>query len=65
MEDVELSHRLRKIDAPVLLQGPLQISARRWEKKGVVRQTLTNWMIQLSYSRGVSVEQLAQKYYGN
>ncbi len=64
MEDVELSHRLRKIEAPVLLQGPLQISARRWEKKGVLRQTLTNWMIQLSYSRGVSVEQLAKKYYG-
>ena len=65
MEDVELSHRLRKIEAPVLLQGPLQISARRWEKKGVLRQTLTNWMIQLSYCRGVSVEQLAQKYYGS
>lgn len=65
MEDVELSHRLRKIKAPVLLKGPLQISARRWEKKGVVRQTITNWMIQLSYARGVSVEQLARKYYGN
>ena len=64
MEDVEISHRLRKIEAPMLLQGPLQVSARRWEKKGVVRQTLTNWMIQLSYSRGVSVEQLAQRYYG-
>ncbi|MAI31198.1 MAG: hypothetical protein CBE00_02215 [Planctomycetaceae bacterium TMED240] len=65
MEDVELSHRLRKIEAPVLLRGPLKISARRWEKKGVVRQTVTNWMIQLSYSRGVPVEQLAQKYYGS
>lgn len=65
MEDVELSHRLRKIEAPVLLEGPVQVSARRWEKKGVVRQTVTNWMIQLAYCRGVSVEQLAQKYYGN
>ena len=64
MEDVELSHRLRKVQAPVLLQGPLQISARRWERKGVLRQTLTNWTIQLSYARGVDVEQLAQKYYG-
>ena len=65
MEDVELSHRLRKVQTPVLLQGPLQISARRWEERGVLRQTLTNWMIQLSYSRGISVEQLAQKYYGS
>ena len=65
MEDVELSHRLRKIEPPVLLPGPLHISARRWESKGVVRQTVTNWMIQLSYARGVSVAQLAKKYYGN
>ena len=65
MEDVELSHRLRNIQAPVLLQGPLQISARRWEEKGVLRQTLTNWMIQLAYYSGISAEQLAHKYYGS
>jgi len=65
MEDVEISHRLRKIKTPVLLRGPISVSARRWEKKGVLRQTMTNWSIQLSYFRGVSEEQLARKYYGN
>ena len=64
MEDVEISQRLREIEKPMLLQGPLTISARRWEKRGVLRQTVTNWLIQLSYSRGVPAEQLARRYYG-
>ena len=64
MEDVELSQRLRRIEKPLLLQGPLTISARRWEKHGVLRQTVKNWSIQYSYARGVSATDLAQKYYG-
>ena len=65
MEDVELSQRLRIIEKPVLLQGPLMINARRWEKHGVLRQTVKNWSIQYSYARGVSATDLAQKYYGH
>lgn len=65
MEDVELSQRLRRIEKPLLLQGPLTISARRWEKHGVLRQTVKNWSIQYSYARGVSATDLAQKYYGH
>ena len=65
MEDVELSQRLRRIEKPVLLQGPLTINARRWEKHGVLRQTVKNWSIQYSYARGVSATDLAQKYYGH
>jgi rSAM/selenodomain-associated transferase 2 len=64
MEDVEISQRLREIEKPMLLKGPLTISARRWEKRGVLRQTVTNWLIQLSYLRGVPAEQLARRYYG-
>ena len=64
MEDVEISRRLREIEKPRLLEGPLTISARRWEKRGVLRQTVTNWLIQLSYFRGVPAEQLARRYYG-
>jgi len=64
MEDVEISQRLREIEKPTLLQGPLTINARRWEKRGVLRQTITNWQIQLSYFRGVPAEKLARRYYG-
>ncbi len=62
MEDVELSKRLRKVAVPILLDGPLTISARRWEKHGVVRQTFRNWSIQLSYACGQSPEELSRRY---
>lgn len=62
MEDVELSQRLRKIKRPLLLPGPVTISPRRWEKNGIVRQTLTNWSIQVSHTMGTSPEKLARRY---
>ena len=62
MEDVDLSKRLRKLAKPRLLDGPVTIDARRWEKNGVVRQTLRNWSIQFSYRCGVSPEQLKRRY---
>lgn len=62
MEDVELSTRLRRIERPLLLDGPLTISPRRWLKHGVVRQTLRNWRIQLGYALGASPETLQRWY---
>lgn len=62
MEDVELSIRLRRIARPILLDGPLTVSARRWEKHGVVRQTVRNWSIQLAYACGRSPEALKRRY---
>jgi rSAM/selenodomain-associated transferase 2 len=65
MEDVEMSQRLRRIEKPAVLNGPLIVNARRWEKQGLLRQTLMNWQIQFAYFRGVPADQLARKYYGN
>lgn len=62
MEDVELSKRLRKIAKPVLLPGPVTIDARRWQQRGVIRQTCRNWKLQLQYAAGVSPQRLAKKY---
>ncbi len=62
MEDVELSKRLRKVARPILLEGPLTVSARRWETNGVVRQTFRNWSIQLAYAGGSSPEDLHRRY---
>ena len=38
------------------------ISARRWEKNGVVRQTLRNWTLQVCYALGASPETLREWY---
>jgi hypothetical protein len=62
MEDVELGKRLRKLARPLLLEGPLIISPRRWEKHGVLRQTLRNWSIQFAYALGASPESLRRRY---
>ena len=62
MEDVALSRRLRRIARPRLLPGPVVISPRRWERRGVVRQTVRNWSIQVAFRFGVSPETLRTWY---
>ena len=62
MEDVEFSRRLRRIEKPTLLPGLVTISARRWEHRGPLRQTLRNWAIQCRYTLGASPEDLRERY---
>ena len=62
MEDVDLSRRLRRSSRPLLLDGPVIVSARRWQRRGVIRQTLRNWSIQAAYALGVRPEQLNKWY---
>lgn len=62
MEDVELMRRLRRHAWPVLLDGPVTVSARRWRSEGVVRRTLRNWSLLAAYRAGVSPERLAERY---
>ncbi len=62
MEDVLLMRKLRRVSPVALLPGPLYTSARRWEKHGVVRQTLRNWAILTAERLGVSPDRLAEYY---
>lgn len=62
MEDVAICRRLRSIVAAKLLPGPLQVDARRWQSRGVIRQTLRNWRIQRAYRGGADPEDLAEWY---
>ncbi len=62
MEDVELSQKLRKLQWPMLLDGPTLVSARRWQSRGVVRQTLRNQLIQIAHACGISHDRLAKLY---
>ncbi len=45
MEDLFLMKRLRRRSRPVLLPGPLHVSARRWQRYGILRQTARNWLL--------------------
>lgn len=62
MEDVSLSKSLRKECWPMLIHCAVQVDARRWEKRGVVRQTARNWGIQIAHAVGVSENRLSNWY---
>ena len=63
MEDVRLSQRLRRRRWPILLEESIRVDARRWEQRGVIRQTLRNWGIQCADAVGISEERL-KRWYG-
>ena len=62
MEDLLLMRSARKHSWPVLLPGPLHVSARRWQKHGVIRQTLRNWLLVAAWKCGISTDRLAAFY---
>jgi rSAM/selenodomain-associated transferase 2 len=62
MEDVELMRRLRGRGRFAVLRPPLTVSARRWQKRGIVRQTLRNWTLLAMYYAGVPADRLAEFY---
>ena len=62
MEDLILMKQLRPHGRPVLLEGPVSVSARRWIRHGVIRQTLRNWSLVAAFQMGVSPERLARRY---
>ena len=62
MEDLLLMRAFLKLTQPVLLPGPLHVDARRWQKRGVVCQTLWNWSLRCGEALGVSPDRLAKFY---
>ena len=62
MEDVLLMKRLRRTGRFVLLDERLSVSARRWKRHGIVRQTLRNWLLLTLAMCGVSPNRLARFY---
>ncbi|MEH6589501.1 MAG: TIGR04283 family arsenosugar biosynthesis glycosyltransferase [Halioglobus sp.] len=64
MEDIELSKRLRRQQAPSIIAAPVITSSRRWRVRGVWRTVLDMWALRLAYVLGVSPQRLWQHYYG-
>lgn len=65
MEDVLLMRRFRRRAHPVLLEGPLHVSPRRWQRYGVVLQTWRNWLLLAAERLGVPPDRLARLYPGH
>ena len=63
MEDVEFSTRLKWVGKPARLRGPVIVSSRRWEDRGITRTILLMWTLRFLYWLGVSPERLARRYH--
>lgn len=64
MEDVELSKRLKREAAPLVVNPPALTSSRRWEQRGVLRTVLLMWELRLRYWLGADPAVLARRYRG-
>ena len=62
MEDFELIRRLRKKGDVVTLHQPVITSPRRWLNHGILKTTLINQLVVLSYFMGISPDSIARLY---
>ena len=63
MEDLELMTRIRKLGHKIdILPEKTRTSPRRWEKEGIGRCTLRNWIIRVVYHFGVSADTISRYY---
>ena len=64
MEDIDFLKRLRRIGRVALLNQPITTSARRFLKRGIICQQLTNICLVMLYLLGVRPENLKKWYEG-
>ncbi len=62
LEDVFLSLSLRRRGRVVVVPRRIYVSPRRWQKHGVIRQTLRNWTLTALAAAGVHPDRLAAYY---
>lgn len=62
MEDVFFSQCLARHGKTIVIGKRIYVSARRWRKVGLVRQTLRNWTLTALAVAGIAPDRLAQYY---
>lgn len=62
MEEMGFSEELRRLGKTKMIMPHIHISARRWERNGIVRTTAKNWLITFLYFIGFSLDRLAKLY---
>ncbi len=63
-EDAVFSKKLSRRGKTVVLDYPATVLPRRWEKNGIVKTTLLNWLLTTGFILGISTDRLA-KFYKN
>ncbi len=62
MEEMGFSKALHGLGKTKMVKPRIHISARRWERNGIIRTTSINWFITVLYFLGFSLERLAKLY---
>jgi rSAM/selenodomain-associated transferase 2 len=62
MEDILLSRLVRTLGPVAVLAPRIFVSPRRWQRTGLVRQTLRNWALTILAAAGASPDGLASFY---
>jgi rSAM/selenodomain-associated transferase 2/rSAM/selenodomain-associated transferase 1 len=62
MEDIDLSQRLKAIEAPVCLRERVTTSGRRWDQHGFWRTVLLMWRLRAAHAMGMDAHTLALRY---
>jgi rSAM/selenodomain-associated transferase 2 len=62
MEDIAFCARMRRVSAPLSLRERCATSARRWERRGVLRTIVLMWWLRLQYACGAAPSRLARAY---
>ena len=61
-EEFGFSRAVRALGRTVVLESTVHVSPRRWQRHGIVRVTLTNWLITLLLHTGVPPTRVARLY---
>lgn len=63
MEDLLFMQSVRRVGRVRQIRHPIHVSARRWERTGIIRQTLRNWILtSLAIGAGIHPDRLARFY---
>jgi hypothetical protein len=62
-EDIIFSKKLKKIGKIYVLNKKIYTSDRRWERQGIIKATLINWLMTAGFICGISSEKLKKIYY--
>jgi rSAM/selenodomain-associated transferase 2 len=62
LEDVLLCRNLQRLGRIVVAPRKIFVSPRRWQRAGIVRQTLRNWTLTALAAAGVPPDRLARYY---
>ena len=62
-EDIIFSKKLKKTGKICVLNKKIYTSDRRWERQGIIKATLINWLITVGFIFGISHKKLKRLYH--